>query len=226
MLGTVVNTVSIMAGSAIGAVAKRGIKERYREATFSALGLATVMLGVNASVGYMSKSSYPVLFIISLVVGGLAGTALDLDGRVNRAISRRGGRSLATGLTTGVLLYCIGTLSIVGPMMSALQGDNTFLYTNATLDFVSSIVLAASYGIGMIWAALVLFLWQGSIYVFSAWLGSGFISEPLLADLSIVGGVLILCSGLSILKIKDCHTINLLPALLVPPLWHALASLF
>lgn len=226
MLGTIVNTAAIIVGTAIGAAAKRGIPERYKGATFAALGLATVLLGVNAAVSYMPRSAYPVLFIVSLVVGGLTGTALDLNGRVDRALASHGGKSLATGLTTGVLLYCIGTLSIVGPMMSALKGDNTFLFTNATLDFVSSIVLSASYGLGMLWAAPVLFLWQGGIYALSAWLGQGLISEALLADLSIVGGALILCSGLSILKIKEIRTIDLLPALLVPPLWHALGSIF
>ncbi len=224
MLGTIVNTATIIVGSLTGAVAKRGIKEKYRDITFVALGLATLMLGTNASVSYMSKSEYPVLFIISLAIGGLIGAALDLDGRINRFIARKGGESLSTGLTTGILLYCIGTLSIVGPMMSALNGDNTFLYTNATLDLVTSMVLAASYGIGMIWAAPVLFVWQGAIYMLSWWLGANLISEPLLADLSIVGGVLILCSGLNILKIKDCKTINLLPSLLVPPAWHAIVA--
>ncbi|MCC8072374.1 MAG: DUF554 domain-containing protein [Bacteroidales bacterium] len=226
MIGTIVNTITIVVGSVVGSVAKQGLKETYRDITFIALGLATLMLGANASISYMSKSAYPVLFIISLAIGGIIGTALDLEGHLNRFIAKRGGESLATGLTTGILLYCIGTLSIVGPMMSALNGDNTFLYTNATLDLVTSLVLAASYGIGMIWAAPVLFVWQGSIYALSSWLGSNLISEPLLADLSIVGGVLIFCSGLSILKIKDCKTLNLLPSLAIPPIWHAIVAWF
>lgn len=225
MIGTIVNTCAIAVGTVFGAIAKKGIKINYRNAVTSALGLCALLLGVNTSVSYMGKSEYPVLFIISLAVGAVCGTALDLDGRVNRMISKKGGQSLATGLTTGILLYCIGTLSIVGPMMSALNGDNTFLYANATLDLVTSIVLAASYGIGMLWAAPVLFVWQGSIYMLSLWLGDSLISDALLADISIVGGVLILCSGLSILNIKDCKTLNLLPSLLVPPVWHSICAL-
>lgn len=226
MIGTIVNTLTIAAGTIAGAMAKKGIKERYREAVTTALGLCVLMLGVNTCVSYMGMSEYPVLFIISLALGALIGTVLDIDGRVSRMMQKRGGESLATGLTTGILLYCIGTLSIVGPMMSALNGDNTFLYTNATLDLVSSIVLSASYGIGMIWAAPVLLVWQGSIYLLSTWLGASLISQPLLADISIVGGVLIFCSGLGILKIKDCKTLNLLPSLLVPPLWHFILNIF
>lgn len=225
MIGTIVNTAAIIVGSALGAVAKKGINGKYSNAVTSALGLCVIVLGINTCLSYMGKSDYPVIFIISLAIGALCGTAIDLERRVNSLISKRGGESLASGLTTGILLYCIGTLSIVGPMMSALNGDNTFLYTNATLDFVSAVVLAAGYGIGMIWAAPVLFVWQGAIYMLSLWLGGDFISPALLADISVVGGVLILCSGLGILKIKDCKTLNLLPSLLVPPLWHLIASL-
>jgi uncharacterized membrane protein YqgA involved in biofilm formation len=140
-------------------------------------------------------------------------------------MKRKNSSSLAEGLTTASLLYCIGTLSIVGPMMSAIYGDNTFLITNATLDFVTSIVLAASYGIGVIWAAAILFTWQGSIYLLTINFGN-ILSDSLIREISIVGGVLIVCTGLSILKIKDCKTVNMLPALLVPAIFFLLRSLF
>lgn len=225
MLGTIINTTAIIIGTTVGAVAKNGIKPEYSNAVKMALGLCVVVLGVNTCVVYMAQSPYPVLFIISMALGAIIGTLCNIDGRVKHLLNKRGDESLATGLTTGILLYCIGTLSIVGPIMSALKGDNTFLYTNATLDLVSSMVLATSYGIGMLWAAPVLFLWQGGIYLTSKWLGTNLIEASLLADISVVGGVLILCSGLSILNIKDCKALNLLPALVIPPLWYLLASI-
>ena len=114
---------------------------------------------------------------------------------------------------------------MLGPVMSALHGDNTYLFTNATLDIVASMVLASTYGIGMIWAAPVLFLWQGSFYLV-AYLSASAISQELITELSIVGGILITSSGLAILGIKDCKTINLLPALLLPILFFAIKSLF
>ena len=118
-------------------------------------------------------------------------------------------------LATGILLYCIGALSIVGPVMSALYGENTFLFTNATLDLVTSAVLATTYGIGMVLAAPVLFLWQGGIYLVTAIAGN-IIPDALVTEISVTGGVLIASSGLGILGIKDCRTMNLLPSLLVP----------
>jgi uncharacterized membrane protein YqgA involved in biofilm formation len=107
---------------------------------------------------------------------------------------------------------------MLGPVMSALHGDNTYLYTNATLDFVTSAVLASTYGYGMLWAAPVLFLWQGMFYLVAT-LSSDMISQSLMTELSIVGGVLIAASGMSILGIKDCKAVNMLPSLLVPILY-------
>ena len=225
MTGTIINTCTIIAGSVIGSVLRRGIKKEYSSALFNALGLACLALGFNACVTRMNDSEYPVLFIISLALGSLVGTILKLDTKLNSAMTRKNNSSLAEGLTTASLLYCIGTLSIVGPMMSALYGDNTFLITNATLDFVTSIVLAASYGIGVIWAAAILFVWQGSIYLLTMNFGN-ILPDSLIKEISIVGGVLIVCTGLSILKIKDCKTVNMLPALLVPAIFFLIRSLF
>lgn len=218
MIGTIVNTGTILAGSFIGSVVKKGIKEEYQGALFTAMGLAATALGINAAVSNMSNSKYPVLFILSLAVGGLLGTILNLDGRFQNLVGKYSKSNLGQGLSTGILLYCIGSLSILGPIQSALNQNNTYLFTNATLDFVTSMVLASTYGIGMALAAGVLFLWQGSIYLCAGAL-SGFISPELMCEVSIVGGILIFSSGLSVLGIKDCKALNLLPSLLVPILW-------
>ncbi len=223
MLGTIVNTATIVTGTIIGHIAKKGIKEKYQQVLFNAMGLAAVALGFNAVSNNLPKSQYPVLFIISLAIGGLAGTMLKLDERFKKLSSRIGTSNLAQGLSTGILLYCIGTLSIVGPVMSALYGDNTYLFTNATLDLVTSAVLATTYGIGMLWAAPVLFMWQGAIYLLTV-LAGDIIPTPLVTEISVVGGVLIAASGFSILGIKDCKTINMLPALAVPVLFFILKS--
>lgn len=218
MIGTVVNTATILTGSIIGSVLKKGIKEEYQGALFNAMGLAATALGINAVVGNMPKSQYPVLFIVSLAIGSLLGTMIDLNGRFLRLTEGFSSSNLGQGLSTAILLFCIGTLSILGPIESALHGDNTYLFTNATLDFVTSMVLASSYGFGIAIAAGVLFLWQGSIFVCAGVL-SPFLSDGLLTEISVVGGILIATSGLSILKIKDCKTLNMLPSLLVPAVW-------
>jgi len=228
MLGTITNTCTIIIGSVIGAVIKNGIRPEWQRVLFTAMGLASLALGFNAVCQNMPRSQYPVLFILSLSIGGLIGTMLDLDGRFRRAVDKISKNKdqqypLAQGLSTGVLLYCIGTLSIVGPINSALLGDNTYLFTNATLDLVTSAVLAATYGIGMVLAAPILFCWQGSIWLLARLCGD-IIPPALLCELQIVGGTLIVASGLAILNIKDCKTLNLLPSLAVPVVYFLILS--
>ena len=224
MLGTIVNTSTILAGSVIGSVFKKGLKEKHQNALFTAMGLAAAGLGINAVVQNMPKSNYPVLFIVSLALGGLLGTAWALEHRFQALADRFSTGQLSKGLSTGILLFCIGTLSILGPIQSALYGDNTYLLTNATLDFVTSMVLASTYGIGIALTAVVLFCWQGSIYLLATVLGP-FMTADMMTELSIVGGFLIACSGLSILNIKYCKTMNMLPALAVPILFCGVMSL-
>lgn len=219
MVGTLVNTGCIIAGSVIGSVLKRGIRPKYQDSLYVAMGICSLALGVNACVRNIPNSAYPVLFIVSIALGSLIGAGLNLSNRFNRLVNRKSadGR-LGEGLTTGVLLFCIGTFSILGPMQSALQGDNTYLYTNATLDFITSAVLASTYGIGMIWAAPVLFCWQGMFYLIAK-ISESAINTDLMTELQIIGGALIMASGLSILKIKDCKTLNMIPSLLMPVLF-------
>ena len=196
------------------------------------MGLASLALGLNAVCKYMPQSQYPILFILSLSIGGLLGTVIDLDARFKRLVDKMKKQHrqddaprLAQGLSTGILLYCIGTLSILGPINSALLGDHTFLFTNATLDLVTSAVLATTYGIGMIWAAPVLFCWQGMFYLIAR-ISATAINDDLIAELSVVGGLLILAAGLNLLKIKDCKTLNMLPSLIVPVIFFLIKSLF
>lgn len=233
MIGTIVNTCTIVAGTMLGTLLHRGIKEKYKEVLYTGLGLALLAIGLNATITHLPQSQYPVLFIVSLAVGGVVGTWLDIDGRFKRLVNRtEKGTSqnnknsrLGDGLSTAILLYCIGPLSMLGPVISALKGDHTFLFTNATLDFVSSAVFASTYGIGMVLAAPVLFLWQGMFWLV-AHVSATAVSDDLMSELLIVGGLMITGSGLGLLRLKDCRTLNLLPALLVPVLWFLLKSFY
>ncbi|MBQ7494312.1 MAG: DUF554 domain-containing protein [Bacteroidaceae bacterium] len=228
MIGTIVNSCAIIVGSLIGALLHRGIKDQYKETLYTGLGLASLAIGLNATMTNLPKSQYPVLFIVSLAIGGIIGTRLDIDGHFKRLVNRHSesGRTshLGDGLSTAILLYCIGPLSMLGPVISALKGDHTFLFTNATLDFVSSTLFASTYGIGMVLAAPVLFLWQGLFYTVAS-ISSSAISEALMAELLIVGGLMITGSGLGLLHLKDCKTLNLLPSLLVPVIWFLMVAL-
>lgn len=225
MVGTLVNTATILCGSLIGGLLKKGIKDKYRDALYNAMGLAAIGIGANSICSNMPQSGYPVLFIVSLALGSLIGSVIDLDEKFNRLVGKFSKSNLGQGLSTGILMFCIGTLSILGPINAALYGDNTYLFTNATLDFVTSMALASTYGFGMTLAAGVLFLWQGAIYLCAGWLAP-VLNGGLMTEISLVGGFLIAASGISILGIKNMKTINMLPALLIPPIWFALKAVF
>ena len=248
MIGTLVNTGTIIAGAILGALLHRGVKDKYKEAVYSALGLACLAIGLNATIANLPKSEFPVLFVVAIALGSVAGTWLDIDGRFHRLVDKiqhRSGKDvqassdgvsestsrtrpssrLADGLATACLLYCIGPLSMLGPIVSALKGDHTLLFTNATLDLVSSFIFASTYGIGMILAAPVLFCWQGLFWLIAK-ISSAAISDALMSELLIVGGLLIVSSGLSLLKITDKKTLNMLPSLLVPVIWFIINAVF
>lgn len=224
MLGTTVNVLAIIIGSSAGALLKKGLKEKYKNITTQSIGLVTIALGSTWIVSNMLQSKEPLLFIISLVLGGIVGEFLDIDERVNRLGSRFSKKNsnesnLIEGLITAVLLFCIGTLSILGPIESALKGDNTLLFTNAILDGITSLILASTFGIGIILSALILFIWQGTIFL-SANAISPYITPEILGQVSIIGGILIFSTGINILKITKIKTLNILPALFIPIIYY------
>ncbi len=225
MIGTYANTVAIVVGTLIGCGVKKGLNEKQSHALMQAMGLAATALGIYSIVSNMEKSTTPVLFIVALAIGGFLGQWLELDTRLNALGQRFQKLGNLEGLTTAVLLFCFVTLSILVPIESALNNNRTYHFTNATLDFVTSMVLASTFGFSILYAAVILFCWQGAIYL-GATILAPFITDTLMAEIGIVGGVLIVSTGLSILKVLKIKTINFFPALAVPPLSFLVLSFF
>ncbi|MFI3206117.1 MAG: DUF554 domain-containing protein [Clostridia bacterium] len=225
MIGTYANTATIIIGTLVGCLVKKVLNEKQTEILMQAIGLAATAIGVNSIVSNMGNSTAPVLFIVALAIGGFVGGTLNLSDRVDNLGKRFKKIGNIEGLVTAVLLFCIGTLAILGPIQSALYGDHTLLFTNATLDLITSMVLASSFGISIIFAAGILFLWQGSIYLGATALAP-FLTDALMTEIGLVGGVLIMCTGLSLLKAINVKTMNFLPALLVVPIYFLIIGLF
>lgn len=225
MIGTIFNVSMILIGSIIGRFLHKGIKLEFQNILTQGLGLAAMAIGINAVVQHMPKSHYPILFIVSLAIGGLLGQWLDLQSRFDRLVGKFSGGNLAEGLATAILLYCIGSLSILGPIEAALKHDYTFLFTNGMLDGITSIVLASTFGLGIAFAAIAVLAWQGSIYLIALFFQST-LNTNMINELTIVGGILILASGLGLLEIKKISVLNLLPSLAVPIIAVFLIGLF
>lgn len=221
MIGTIFNVCMILVGSLIGRFLHKGLKPELQKILTQSLGLAAALIGINAVVQNMPKSHYPVLFIVSLAIGGVVGQWLNIETHFDNLVNRfskpdpNSKTNFAEGLATAILLYCIGSLSILGPIQAALKQDYTFLFTNGMLDGITSIVLASTFGFGIALAAGAVFIWQGSIYLIAFYLQNA-ISSSMVTELTIVGGILIFASGLGLLKIQKISVLNLLPSLVVP----------
>ena len=164
MYAIIINAIAVLVGSAIGALFKRGISEKYINVLNTAMGLCALALGMNVAIDSMQKTQYPALFIFCLSIGGLLGTVLKMDQRMERATRRISTSNLSEGITTSILLCCVGTLAMMGPVMSALYNDNTYLMTAATLNLVTMVVVASSYGFGVAITSIAVFVWMSAIY--------------------------------------------------------------
>ena len=226
MLGNYVNTITIIIGCLLGLLVQKGLHEKYKTIIMQAIGLSVLFVGATVTIGgLLDPDSEPVLFIISLVVGGALGEligiekALDKLGLMlqNKVGSQQG--NIAEGFVTASLLFCVGTMAVIGSLDSGLRGDHTMLYAKSVIDGITAMILASTLGVGVIFSAAAVFIYQGTIILFAGLL------EPLLTihvirEISIIGGILILGIGLSMLEIKKIKTVNLLPAIIVPVFYY------
>ena len=216
MMGTIVNAAAILGGSVVGSIFNKGIQERYKERTIQGMGFVAMAIGISNISKGMNLIEKPLVFILSIAIGAIAGEWINLEKKVGLIGKKNAGATNPIeGIVIGVVLFCIGALSIIGPIESALRGDNTMLYANAVLDGITSIILSIKYGIYIALVGVILFFWQGSIYL-SARAMQHLITPELLNQVGILGGIFILATGINILGIAKIKILNFLPALLVP----------
>lgn len=221
MLGVAVNVITVLLGSTVGLLFKKGISKKYSDAAMTGIGLCTILIGISG----MLKGENVLVAIISMVVGAIIGTAADLDARLNslgeilsKKIKKKDDSkvSVAEGFVTASLLFCIGAMTIVGSLEAGLKGDNTTLFTKSLLDLFSSMMLSASLGIGVIFAAAFVLVFQGGIVLLAGVL-EPILSEAAIAEITCVGSLMILALGLNLTGIGKFKTANFFPALVIAP---------
>ncbi len=226
MIGVFVNVATVLIGSTLGLVFKKGISKKYSDAVMTGIGLCTVLIGISG----MLKGENVLVAIISMVLGALAGTALDIDRRLNSAgdfIQKKmkkteGSKStVAEAFVTASLLFCVGAMTIIGSLEAGLKGDNTTLFTKSILDLFSSMMLSASLGIGVIFASLFVLVFQGGLVLLSGVLES-VLTDGAIAEITCVGSLMILALGLNIIGITKIKVANYFPALIFAPVICAL----
>lgn len=237
-LGTMINTAAVVVGGLLGLLLKKGIAQKFEAILMKALGLATAFIGLGGVLSYMLvvedgkiSTQGTMLLIFSLVIGSLLGQLLDLEGKTEKlgivlkaAVKRQNDNRFVEGFVTTSLIICVGAMAIVGAIQDGLSGDSSMLITKALLDFALVVILASAYGVGTVFAALPLFVYQGAITLIAALFGA-VISDALVDRLSFVGSALICCVGVNLVKEKTFPVANMLPALLIPivvEIWNAL----
>jgi uncharacterized membrane protein YqgA involved in biofilm formation len=230
MLAVLVNTLVVLAGGLLGMLLKGCLKEKHTQTIVAALGLCTVVIGITGAIA----TSNILIVILCLAAGTLLGELLNMESRLDGAgewLKKRASKSsnsrFTEGFVTASLLFCVGSMAIMGSFDAGLRGDNSTIFAKSALDGIMAITFGATMGLGVVFSALSVFVYQGLLTLLAC------LIEPLLSaqsitEMSAVGGVMLMATGLNILGLgkERIRVGNMLPALLLPPVWFALRTLF
>lgn len=218
MLATVINAIAIVIGSFIGLLLKKGLSKRYELAIFTAAGIVSLVIGIQMAL----KVTHILAFAIALIGGGLVGTLLDIEGavlRLGETLKKRFAKgeedsTFAFGFLSASVLFCSGAMAIVGSFKAGTEGDYALILTKSVLDGFISILFASAMGIGVAFAALSVLVYQGLLTIISVWV-KPWVSDVMLAELTGIGGALVVMIGINLLDLKKLKTGDFLPALLI-----------
>lgn len=216
ILGTLVNVAAVLAGGTIGLLVHTRLPARFTKIVFQGIGLFTMFLGVSLA---LRTSNYLVM-IFSLVIGSILGEMMQLDLHMERLGERlkklSGGTSsrFSEGFITAFLLFCMGSMTVLGAFEEGLGGRPNLLFAKSLLDGVSSIALAAALGVGVLFSVIPLLFYQGGLTLLAVYLGNLF-SETVINELSSVGGILLIGLGINILEISKLKILNMIPSLVI-----------
>lgn len=224
MIGTFANVIAVIIGSSIGLLIHKKLPERFVQVIFQIMGLFTLVLGMKMAL----ESQDFLVMIFSLIIGGLFGTSFKLDDKIQKYSevlkARLGGKNehFSKGLVTAFLLFCVGSMTLLGALEEGMNGDPKLLLIKSLMDGFSSIALTVAFGIGVMFSVIPLLIFQGGLTIAASYLGS-FLPAVYITEISAVGGVILLSLGLNLLNIAKFKIIDLLPALLFVPivLWLA-----
>ena len=217
VFGTIVNALAIIAGSLIGLMFMGGIAEKYSRTIMQAMGLVVILIGIRAAL----KTDALLVVIVSLALGSILGEWLGIEKRLDQLgfwLEKRfagSGSGISKGFVTASLLFCVGAMAIVGAMESGLADNHQTLFAKSIIDGISSIVFASTLGLGVLFSAVSVFVYQGAIALSASYV-KPFLVPEVVAQMSAVGGLLIVGIGIGLLEIKKIHIGNMLPAIFLP----------
>lgn len=217
MLGTIVNSISIIIGSLLGLFFHKSIKSNYSDIMLKSVSLSIILIGMSNAL----KTENLMIVIFSMVLGSLMGEFLKIEGNLNKlgefleSKFASSGGNISKGFVTSSLVYCVGSMAIIGALESGLSGNHQTLFAKSTLDGISAIVFSSSMGVGVILSSVSVFLYQGAITLLSSLLKDVLIVS-VVTEMSATGGLLILALGFNMLEFKNIKVGNMLPAIFMP----------
>jgi uncharacterized membrane protein YqgA involved in biofilm formation len=234
-IGTIINVVTALVGGALGTLLGARLPERVRETIMHGLGLLTLVIGIQLSF----ETDSILIVLASLLLGGIAGEWLRIERRMDQLgrwledKTSSGGSSpvadqpqdtvhsgtsrFSRAFLTTSLLFCVGPMTILGSIQDGLTGDYSLLVVKATLDGFAALAFASTMGPGVLFSALTVLVYQGTLTLGARW-ASALLTDPMVAEMTATGGVLMLALGMGLLEIKQIRTANLLPAIVVAPI--------
>jgi len=214
MIGTILNTIAVIAGATIGIILKKNMPDRIKTIYFQAIGLFTLAIGISM----VWELNHILIVVISLALGSLTGEWLNLESGADRLSNylklkfKIGSEKFTEGLITSFLLFCIGSMTILGAIQEGTGVSSDLLFTKSLMDFFSAIILSSAFGVGVAVSALPLFIFQGSLTLIAMG-ASRFFTPEIVHGLTNIGGILLIGLGINILEIKKLRVMNMLPAL-------------
>ncbi|MDI9495203.1 MAG: DUF554 domain-containing protein [Bacillota bacterium] len=221
MIGTIANALAIIAGGVIGLLFKNAIPEKISQALLKVTGLAVIAIGINL----MLAGENFTLLIISLVVGTVIGEAIDIEGKLDKfgafiesKMKNRGG-NVALGFVTCTLVYCVGSMAIVGSIQSGLTGNHEILFSKAVLDGITAVTFAATMGAGVVLSGISVLFYQGIITMLASFMQS-LLSPVVVSEMTAIGGVIIMGIGLNFIIANRMKVGNFLPSIFIPIIYY------
>lgn len=230
LFGTIVNTFTVLAGSAVGMIFKKNIPQRLNDTLMKGLGLCTVYLGVSGAM----KGENTLIMILSMIIGAAIGEGVDIDRRVSgffhrleQRVSRpdQTGSSIADGFINACLLFCVGSMTLVGSLNAGLLNDHSMLLTKSMLDLCSSMLFASTMGFGVMLSAVFVLVYQGGLTLLASMLAP-VLTASVIAEMTCVGSLIIIGTGLNLLGVTKLKLMNLIPAMFLPILLCQLPFLY
>lgn len=223
MIGTIVNSLAIIVGGIIGLLFKNIIPEKISESLIKTIGLAIIAIGISL----ISAGENSTLLIVSLVIGTIIGELIDIEGKLNKfgafieSKMKNKGNNVALGFVTCTLIYCVGSMAIIGSIQSGLNGNHEILFSKAIIDGITSVSMAVSMGTGVIFSSISVFIYQGILTMLASFMQS-LLTSLVVNEMTAIGGVIIMGIGFNFLEIKRIKVGNLLPAIFLPIIYYML----